>query len=59
MCVLFSAEQEGIDLYPVDLNQFIDFMRRGNLPTETFVLGSNQCNVCLLISFAWRVFVVC
>ncbi|CAL9226057.1 unnamed protein product [Arabidopsis halleri] len=36
------AEQEGIDIYPVDLKQFIDFMRRGNLPTETFVLGSNQ-----------------
>ncbi|CAH8345954.1 unnamed protein product [Eruca vesicaria subsp. sativa] len=36
------AEQEGIDLYPVELKQFIDFMRRGNLPTETFVLGSNQ-----------------
>ncbi|XP_010434426.1 PREDICTED: uncharacterized protein LOC104718383 [Camelina sativa] len=36
------AEQEGIDLYPVDLKQFIDFMRRGNLPTESFVLGSNE-----------------
>ncbi|KAL0727497.1 hypothetical protein Bca4012_023590 [Brassica carinata] len=36
------AEQEGIDLYPVELKQFIDFMRRGNLPTDTFVLGSNQ-----------------
>ncbi|XP_010536178.1 PREDICTED: uncharacterized protein LOC104811225 [Tarenaya hassleriana] len=36
------AEQEGIKLYPVDLRQFIDFIRRGNLPTETFVLGSNQ-----------------
>ncbi|CAN8325249.1 unnamed protein product [Cochlearia groenlandica] len=36
------AEQEGIDLYPVELKQFIDFMRRGNVPTETFVLGSNQ-----------------
>jgi hypothetical protein len=37
------AKQEGIDIYPVDLKQFIDFMRCGNLPTETFVLGSNQC----------------
>ncbi|KFK28598.1 hypothetical protein AALP_AA7G018200 [Arabis alpina] len=36
------AEQEGINLYPVELKQFIDFMRRGNLTTETFILGSKE-----------------
>ncbi|VVB12446.1 unnamed protein product [Arabis nemorensis] len=36
------AQQEGINLYPIELKQFIDFMRRGNLTTETFVLGSKQ-----------------
>lgn len=45
------AEQEGIDLYPVELKQFIDFMRRGNLPTDTFVLGSNQCKLLTVLFF--------
>lgn len=50
------AEQEGIDLYPVELKQFIDFMRRGNLPTETFVLGSNQCKVFVSLFFFFNSF---
>lgn len=56
---LCRAEQEGIDLYPVELKQFIDFMRRGSLPTETFVLGSNQCKSLFFFFFCLESVVLC
>ncbi|KAJ7953312.1 Profilin family protein, partial [Quillaja saponaria] len=36
------AEQEGIKANPIELQHFIDFIKRNNLQTESFVIGSNQ-----------------
>uniref|UniRef100_A0A0E0L036 Uncharacterized protein n=1 Tax=Oryza punctata TaxID=4537 RepID=A0A0E0L036_ORYPU len=36
------AEQEGTELKAVDLQPFLDFVRRNNLQMEFFSIGSNQ-----------------
>lgn len=37
------AEQEGrIEISPVELNEFISFIKRNRLQTETFIIGQNQ-----------------
>ncbi|KAJ8480114.1 hypothetical protein OPV22_023841 [Ensete ventricosum] len=36
------AEQEGTDLKAVDLNPFIDFVKRNNLQKEFFFIGPEQ-----------------
>ncbi|KAL8156746.1 hypothetical protein AgCh_001739 [Apium graveolens] len=35
-------EQEGIKADPIELSQFINFIKRNNLQTESFFIGSNQ-----------------
>lgn len=40
-----SAEQEGITANPIELSQFVNFMKRNNLQTETFVIGPNECKL--------------
>ncbi|KAB1223088.1 hypothetical protein CJ030_MR2G013647 [Morella rubra] len=37
-----NAEQEGIKANPMELNQFMDFIRCNKLRTESFILGANQ-----------------
>ena len=44
--LLFSlcrAEQEGTRLTAVDMQPFLDFVKRGNLQTEFFSIRTNQC----------------
>ncbi|KNA07731.1 hypothetical protein SOVF_168410 [Spinacia oleracea] len=36
------AEQEGFRADPVELSQFVNFVKRNNLQTETFLLGPNE-----------------
>ncbi|CAK9324443.1 unnamed protein product [Citrullus colocynthis] len=36
------AEQEGILLNPIELNQFVDFIKRDKPQNESFSIGSNQ-----------------
>lgn len=36
------AEQEGIEADPIELSQFVNFIKRNNLQTESFFIGSNQ-----------------
>ncbi|KAM7274588.1 hypothetical protein ACFE04_016454 [Oxalis oulophora] len=36
------AEQEGKKTLPVELSQFVDFVKRNKLHTESFIIGSNQ-----------------
>ncbi|CAL0311314.1 unnamed protein product [Lupinus luteus] len=36
------AEQEGIKANPIELNHFVDFIKRNKLHTDTFIIGSNQ-----------------
>ncbi|XP_043807235.1 uncharacterized protein LOC110602680 isoform X3 [Manihot esculenta] len=38
----FSAEQEGIKVNPIELSQFIDFIKHNKLQTESFIIGPNQ-----------------
>ncbi|XP_020583275.1 uncharacterized protein LOC110026611 [Phalaenopsis equestris] len=40
--VSFIAEQEGTNFKPADLRQFLNFIKRNNLQTEFFFLGSSQ-----------------
>ena len=42
----FSAEQEGIKVSPIELNQFIDFIKCNKVQTESFIIGPNQCKFC-------------
>lgn len=42
----FSAEQEGIKLNPIELSQFIDFIKRNKLQMESFIIGTSQCKFC-------------
>lgn len=42
----FSAEQEGIKVNPIELSQFIDFIKHNKLQTESFIIGPNQCEFC-------------
>uniref|UniRef100_A0A2P2KT57 Uncharacterized protein LOC101305474 n=1 Tax=Rhizophora mucronata TaxID=61149 RepID=A0A2P2KT57_RHIMU len=41
--VSFSAEQQGLKANPIDLSQFIEFVRRNKLQNETFIIGANEC----------------
>ncbi|XP_021279223.1 uncharacterized protein LOC110412870 [Herrania umbratica] len=36
------AEQEGIKINPIELSQFVSFIKRNKLQTETFNIGHNQ-----------------
>ncbi|XP_047334789.1 uncharacterized protein LOC124938397 [Impatiens glandulifera] len=36
------AEQEGIRANPIELGQFVDFVKRNNLQSESFFIGLNQ-----------------
>ncbi|XP_062147234.1 uncharacterized protein LOC133854971 [Alnus glutinosa] len=36
------AEQEGIQANPIELSQFVDFIKRNKFQTETFIIGANQ-----------------
>ncbi|KAL3645818.1 hypothetical protein CASFOL_010998 [Castilleja foliolosa] len=36
------AEQEGIRADPTEISQFINFVKRNNLQTESFFIGANQ-----------------
>ncbi|KAG8638057.1 uncharacterized protein LOC110602680 isoform X2 [Manihot esculenta] len=36
------AEQEGIKVNPIELSQFIDFIKHNKLQTESFIIGPNQ-----------------
>ncbi|CAO2813977.1 unnamed protein product [Amaranthus hypochondriacus] len=36
------AEQEGNTANPIELSQFVNFMKRYNLQSETFVIGPNE-----------------
>lgn len=39
-----SAEQEGIiKVSPIELSEFISFVKRNRLQTESFIIGQNQC----------------
>jgi hypothetical protein len=37
------AEQEGTQLTTIDMQPFLDFVKRGNLQTEFFSIRPNQC----------------
>ncbi|GJM94954.1 hypothetical protein PR202_ga11641 [Eleusine coracana subsp. coracana] len=43
------AEQEGTELKAVDMQPFLDFVKRGNLQMEFFPMGLNQCMMVLLV----------
>lgn len=47
-----SAEQEGIKANPIELNHFVDYIKRNKLQTESFIIGPNQCK--LSCSFTWN-----
>ncbi|KAH1106690.1 hypothetical protein J1N35_010458 [Gossypium stocksii] len=36
------AEQEGIKICPIELSQFVNFIKRNKLQKETFMIGNNQ-----------------
>jgi len=36
------AEQEGIKANPIELSQFVDFIKRNKFQTESFIIGANQ-----------------
>ncbi|XP_050378347.1 uncharacterized protein LOC126795578, partial [Argentina anserina] len=40
-----SVEQEGIKVTPIELGQFIDFIKCDKLRTESFIIGPNQYGV--------------
>nr|CAB3463455.1 unnamed protein product [Digitaria exilis] len=46
---LRRAEQEGARLTAVDMQPFLDFVKRGNLQTEFFSIRPNQCMMALLL----------
>ncbi|XP_066363071.1 uncharacterized protein [Miscanthus floridulus] len=43
------AEQERTQLSALDMHPFLDFVKRGNLQTEFFSVGPNQCMMVLLL----------
>ncbi|XP_044501214.1 uncharacterized protein LOC123222482 isoform X2 [Mangifera indica] len=36
------AEQEGQKVNPIELSQFVDFIKQNNLQTQSFIIGPNQ-----------------
>ncbi|KAJ4846368.1 hypothetical protein Tsubulata_010973 [Turnera subulata] len=38
----YSAEQQGTKCNPMELSQFIDFVKRNKLQSESFTIGHNQ-----------------
>ncbi|KAG6399469.1 hypothetical protein SASPL_140950 [Salvia splendens] len=45
------AEQEGIKADPIEMSQFIGFVKRNKLQMETFFIGPNQFNKNAVLSF--------
>lgn len=45
-CVTYSAAQEGIKEDPTELSQFIGFVKRNKLQSETFFIAHNECELC-------------
>ncbi|GAB4838800.1 hypothetical protein Ancab_028342 [Ancistrocladus abbreviatus] len=39
------AEQEGIKANPIEINQFVNFIKRNKLQSETFVIGPNEFSI--------------
>ncbi|XP_022888865.1 uncharacterized protein LOC111404272 isoform X6 [Olea europaea var. sylvestris] len=37
-----SSEEEGIQSYPIELSQFVGYVNRNKLRTESFFIGLNQ-----------------
>ncbi|XP_059663067.1 uncharacterized protein LOC132308832 isoform X2 [Cornus florida] len=37
-----SCEQEGIKVNPIELSQFIDFIKQNKLQSDSFFIGPNQ-----------------
>lgn len=46
-----SAEQEGIKISPIELSQFVNFIKRNKLQKETFMIRNNQCKFCFTLPF--------
>ncbi|RYR02466.1 hypothetical protein Ahy_B06g081253 isoform B [Arachis hypogaea] len=44
------AEQEGIKANPMELTHFLDFIKRNQLQSETFIIASNECKLQFLYS---------
>lgn len=49
-CLIFfsfscSAEQEGIKADPIEISQFVSFVKRNKLQTESFCIGPNECEL--------------
>ncbi|XP_044466725.1 uncharacterized protein LOC123196702 [Mangifera indica] len=36
------AEQEGLKVNPIELSQFVDFVKQNKLQTHSFIIGPNQ-----------------
>lgn len=45
------AEQEGIKISPIELSQFVNFVKCNKLQKETFMIGNNQCKFCFTLPF--------
>ena len=43
---VLSAEQEGIKANPIEVSQFVDFVKQNKLQIESFFLGPSQCEFC-------------
>lgn len=43
--VFYSEEQEGIKTDPIELSQFIDFIKHNKLQTGSFIIGENECKL--------------
>ncbi|KAK6116928.1 hypothetical protein DH2020_049303 [Rehmannia glutinosa] len=40
--LLYNAEQEGIKADPIEISQFVSFVKRNKLQMESFFIGPNQ-----------------
>lgn len=49
---IYSAEQEGLQADIIEISQFVNFVKRNNLQTETFLLGPNECELCSSCDYA-------
>lgn len=54
-----SAEEEGIKVNPIELSQFVDFIKCDKLQTESFVIGTNQCKCFLWVQCAITIPNIC
>lgn len=49
----WSAEQEGLKVTPLDLNEFVEFVKKKQFQSKTFFIADGECEWFCIIIFMY------